>query len=229
MKKIILVSYILGVLLFSGFARAESTTTPLAIGHVQYQEGSWQIEISGPLKNFCLSSPHPTLVPSNTQPNTLILKVVATETGDLCAQAIKGSFNLSTDLRLLMQRSGVLVAPHQIYTVKTEGYPFEVSFSGGDVMTISPMGMGQAVQVSGILMTTAQGQVAIITEQNKIVLVDDSQISSAPFMNKKVSLVGRYGPLQSNDERIVNPSRNQNILPVVPTQRLLVERIDQVL
>ena len=229
MKKLLLVSYIIAVLLFAGFARAEDQLTTLSVSHVKYQEGSWQIEISGPLKNTCLKSPHPTLTPSNTQANTLILKVSAYEkVGNLCAQVIGGAYNLPVDLRLLMQKSGILVSPHQTYTIKTEEYPFEVQFSGGDVMTIQPLSTtGQIVEVSGILMTTAQGQLALLTQQHKIVLVDSSRVDATPYMNKEVSLVGRFGPLQSSDERMINPSRQQQILPVLPTHRLLVEKITQ--
>lgn len=227
-KKILLIGYVLGVLLFAGFAKAESQTN-LEIRHISYQEGSWMIEVSGDLRNPCLTSPQPTLVPSRNEANTLILQVQATQTGDFCAQAIAGSYHFKVDLRLLMQKAGVLIVPQQTYTVKTEKYPFEVSFKGGDVMSIAPMnGVGENVTLVGVLTSTSQGQIAVITEQNKIVLLDDSGVDSAPFMNKKVSLVGRYGPLQGNDERSLNPFRNQSTLPILPIHRLMVTEINQV-
>ncbi|MGE0762883.1 MAG: hypothetical protein AB7N80_06365 [Bdellovibrionales bacterium] len=218
MKKALIFGYVVGVLLFSGFARADETQ--LAIQNISYKEGSWKIEISGPKKNLCIASPRPTLVPSSEAPNTMILEVVAEETGDMCAQAIGGVYSLIADIRVLVQQSGVLVSPHQVYTIKTKGYPFVVTFSGGDVMTLR-----QPVELTGVLMSTTQGQKAVVTDQNRIVMIDDSQVDSLPFMNKKVSLFGHFGPLQTNEERFVNPFRNQNILPVLPTQRLMVVKI----
>jgi hypothetical protein len=220
MKNILLAGYVVGALLFSAFARAEQTD--LSIQNINYQEGSWQISINGPLKNLCVTSPQAKLIPSDIEANTLILKMVGEQAEDICAQAIVKNYNVKADLRLLMQDSGVLISPHQIYRIKAEGNPFEAEVSGGDVMTLDH------VRLTGILTSTSQGQMAVITDAQQIVLLDDSTVDSDTLMNQRVSITGRFAPQQSNDDSVVNPMRNQRILPIVPPQRLMVLKINPV-
>jgi hypothetical protein len=216
MKRILLLGYIFSVLLISGFARAEEKSQRLMIKDVQYTEGSWNIQVSGPLPNLCVTSPQPTLVADAKRPNLMILQMVGKSTAELCGQAVRGNYSEPVDLRGLMAKSGFRLRPGVTYTIKADGHPFEVSFEGP--LSIDSTG-GDVVEVSGLLMKTPQGQLAILTNDQYLVLVDGSLFDCRPFLNTYVSVVGHFGPLQTAGNRMMLPSLDQQPRP---TNRLMV-------
>jgi hypothetical protein len=218
MKRILIVGYIFSVLLVSGFARAAENSHPLLIKDVKYKEGSWKIQVSGPLPNLCVSSPQPTLSKEDANPNVMILQMVGKSTAELCGQAVRGSYNELIDLRGLMARSGIRLRPGVRYTIKADGHPFEVSFEG----PLDINSTGGVVEVSGLLMKTPTGQMAILTNEQYLVLVDGSLFDCRPFLNTYVSVVGHFGPLQTADNRMMLPSLDQQPRP---TNRLKVVNI----
>ncbi len=217
MKKLFVLTYIIAVLLFAGFARAEDLRrTQLQILNIAENDNSrWTVHITGPLKNLCVRSPEAVLVQSEREPHVFILKVTARVTGELCAQAIAGPYSLKPDLRVLLQQTGAELVPNHVYMIKADGYPFEMQFTGADALVS---------QIDGILTADLDGQPAIITENSEVVLIDDSLVDLQNFMNRNVSLIGLYGPLQ-DDQGSVDPSNNRRTLPVLPTHGLTVIEI----
>jgi hypothetical protein len=218
MKRFLILGYIFSVLLVAGFARADETTQALAIKNINYQEGSWQIQVIGPLPNLCVLSPQPTLEPSRDAPTTLILRMMAKSTAELCGQAVRGNYNVPVDLRRLLVQSGIKLRVGETYTIKAEGYPFEVSFEG----PLSLYSRGNVVELSGMLMRTKTGALALFTNENSLVLVDSSLVDCRPFINTHISVVGHFGPLQTADTRKMLPSREQQSRL---TQRLTIVEI----
>lgn len=202
-KKILLFSYISSVLLFSGFARAEEQT--LDIQKINYEKGSWVIEVHGLLPNLCVGWPEAALEISPDAPQTFILKMVATAPQDLCGQAVRGPYKVTVDLRRLIAQSKFKIEPGVTYTIKAENYPFELSFEG-PLRIHSPSG---AVEISGVLVPVHSGGLALLTDTHKLVLVDGGVIDYRPFLNTHVFIVGRFGPLPWSDIQSMQPSHNQ--------------------
>jgi hypothetical protein len=218
MKRLLIFGYICGVLLVSGFARADEGQESLPIRKVTSQEGSWVVQIQGIRPNLCVTSPHPTLVQSAERPDILTLKMMAESNGDFCAQAVAGFYDVSVDLRRLVRQSKVQLLPGVTYTIETEGYPIKRSFD----TPIYLMSREGVVEVSGMLMRSRVGELALMTDEKRLILVDPRLVDVTDYINKHVSVVGHFGPLQTAGSRMMLPSRDQ--LPRL-TQRLTIVEI----
>ncbi len=217
MKRILILGYICSVLVFSGFARASEKDTQVPIQKINYEEGNWVIQILGNLPNPCVTSPQPTLNQSADRPNTLILSMVGKSSGDICIQPIGGRYDVPVDLRQLVRKSRFDLQPGVTYTIRTENYPFEVSFEGPNKVAA----IKGVVELTGMLMKTRLGEIGLFTNDNRLVLVDGRLVDCSSYINKQVSVVGHFGPLQTAGTRMMLPSRDQ--LPRLAQRLTIVE------
>lgn len=186
---------------------ADITLKSLKISSVAYQEGSWQIAITGNRPNVC-TSPHAALVPGPG--NTFALQVLGSSTADMCIQLMPGPYSIKADIRALVQKTGVKIDPNAVYTIT--GPNFSVTFNGSDITSYTR----SMIQMEGILMEARNGQRALLTDNQKhLVLVDDSLIeNSAELVNKHVLITGRLS--QRNGVGIM-----AGIQPVMASQQRL--------
>lgn len=217
MKKFLILGYICSVLMVSGFARADEAQESLPIRKVTTQEGSWVVQIQGIRPNLCVSSPQPTLVQNAERPDVLILRMIATSTGDFCAQAVAGFYDVTVDLRRLVRQSKVEIKPGATYTIETDGYPFKRSFD----TPVYLMAREGVVALSGVLMRSRIGELAMMTDDQRLVLIDSKLVDVTSYINKHVSVVGHFGPLQTAGARLMLPSRDQ--LPRLAQRLTIVE------
>lgn len=219
MKRTIIFLYVIGVLIASSVARAEGQMANLPISNVLYNDGSWQVAVQGPLSNPCITSPKATLEINKSRKLTFNLRVIGVQSGDFCAQVIRENYKVEADLRDLVAKTGIRIIPGATYTVISDSASFEVQFKGSDLLSSA----SDQVRVSGTLFAQQDGQLAIMTSDQTVVLVDSEKVQDGQlYINKNVSVEGKVGPLQTSDERYVSPSRNQQIQPVV---RLMVVKI----
>jgi len=135
MKKILIVGYILGTLLISGFARAEGTRVP--IQNIVYADGSWNIGVSGTLNSPCLASPVAHL-DTSIKKNVFVMSMVSEQRSEICMAVIGGTYSSKIDLRRLVIDSGIKIEADKEYTIRADGYDFEVSFTGQDLLIALP-------------------------------------------------------------------------------------------
>lgn len=131
---------------FSIISSADVVTKNLAIGDIQYKEGSWVVQISGNLPNPCLSAPRPLLVQSKENSRQMILTVVADGTKQMCAQVVRGPFKISVNLKQLVQQSEVSIDEHEVYTINARNFPFSVKFAGSDVVHFDVLPIASALE-----------------------------------------------------------------------------------
>ncbi len=131
---------------FSFVSSAAVETKSLAIGDIQYQEGSWVVQISGNLPNPCLSAPRPLLIQSKEDPRLMTLTVVADGTKQMCAQVVRGPFKIRVNLKHLIQRSEVSIDEHEVYTINARNFPFSVKFEGKDVVQFDVLPIAAALE-----------------------------------------------------------------------------------
>ena len=136
MKKILIIAYVLSTLLISGFARANETRR-VSIQNIVYKEGSWKIGVTGLLSTPCLSNPFAHLSESGKN-NVFVMSMVAEQKGDICMAVIGNAYTAKVDLRKLVIDSGIQLEADQVYTIRADGYDFEVSFTGQDLLIALP-------------------------------------------------------------------------------------------
>lgn len=145
MKTLIYTIFALTVLLFAGFARAETLMnvvngktdgqkfrSPVAITEVGFNQQNMSVAIGGRLPNPCFQDPTAVLVLDRNNPNTLILRLISpTPTVD-CMARIK-PFETEVHLPLLAQASELPLDDKALYIIRTEGYDFSLEVSGQDL------------------------------------------------------------------------------------------------
>lgn len=140
MKAIVITLYVACVLLFSGFARAESLfsangemMSPVAIDHVEIKHAEFALEIFGLLPSPCYKQPTATLVPDAENPNVLILRLSSPYPTMACI-APTARYETLVSLPALAQSSQIPLHNKAKYLIKTEGFAFEVEVLGSDLM-----------------------------------------------------------------------------------------------
>ncbi len=142
MKYIIYTLYVVTVLLFSGFARAntlmslvnadEQFRSPATIYNVGVDHQTLDLEISGYVPTPCYQEPSAVLIQDKNDPSTLILRLVSPIPTAFCIQRIK-DFSTIVSLRQLAQASQLPLEDKANYVVKTEGFDFSLPVSGQDL------------------------------------------------------------------------------------------------
>lgn len=142
MKFIIYTLYAVTVLLFSGFARAntlvamvnseEGFRSPVTIAEVLVDNRSLDLQISGYVPNPCYQNPTPVLFQDKNDPATLIVRLISPSPTNFCVQRIK-DYTTVISLRQLAQASQLPLDDKALYQVKTEGYEFSLEVSGQDL------------------------------------------------------------------------------------------------
>lgn len=218
MKALLTIISLVSVLGGTSIANAAAPgTQTLPISQVLYQEGSWEITVIGRLSNGCLSSPRPFLVPSPGKRNTFDLQVVAVKTGEMCAMVVSGPFAEKADLRALVQKTGIAISADQEYTVVANGTTFSVTFKGSDVLAYKVQS-----KVEGTLLSARTGQLALVTAEQRMVLIDDSLVNAHAYINQQVIVTGHLAHV-SRDPRQISPM--VRLQPSLPLQRLVVTSI----
>lgn len=144
MRTLIYTIYALTVLLFAGFARAETLMTvvnktdgpkfrsPVAITEVGFNQQSLSVAIGGRLPNPCFQDPTAVLVIDKNNPNTLILRLISPIPTESCMARIK-PFETEVNLPLLAQASELPLEDKALYVIRTEGYDFALEVSGQEL------------------------------------------------------------------------------------------------
>lgn len=144
MRTLIYTVYALTVLLFAGFARANTLMnvangktdgkfrSTVAITEVGFNQQAMSIAIGGRLPNPCYQDPTAVLVMDKHNANSLILRLVSpTPTVD-CMAMIK-RFETEVNLPLLAQAAELPLDDKALYVIRTEGYDFALEVSGQDL------------------------------------------------------------------------------------------------
>ncbi len=142
MKTIIYTIYALTVLLFAGFARAESLMnvvngdqkfrSPVSISQVGVDMQAMRLAIAGRLPNPCYQDPSVLLIADKNNPNTLILRLISPTPTNSCMARIK-NYETIVSLRQLAQASELPLEDKALYVIRTEGYDFSLEVSGQDL------------------------------------------------------------------------------------------------
>lgn len=143
MKYIIYTIYAATVLLFSGFARANTNPhsllpveqpvrSPVTILEVQV-DPSLALEVSGYVPTICHATPMAVMTFDQHSPNTLVVRLISSAPATFCPQRIK-DYQLFVPLRQLARASHLPLEASAIYTVKTEGHDFAIEVSGQDLI-----------------------------------------------------------------------------------------------
>lgn len=143
MKFIIYTIYAVTVLLFSGFARAN--TVGLGFGLHNQPALSFatiydvtvsqtlDLHVTGYVPTQCHSEPAGILVQDPANPQVLTVQLVtAPPTSMACMFRIK-EFSAVIPLRQLVRTSGLMLEDEATYIVKTGGYEFAFQVSGSDL------------------------------------------------------------------------------------------------
>lgn len=208
-----LISVLMFAASLSANAAALSTQT-VSIKQVVYQEGSWEITVIGQLSNGCLSAPRPVLVPHPQLKNTFELQVHVVKSGEMCAMVVRGPFAEKADLRALVQKTGAPINPEQVYTIYAEGTNFSASFKGRDVLAYKPQ-----ASIEGTLLSARNGQLAVMTDEQRLVLLDDSMVSARGFVNQQVVVTGHMVRVSHNPRQV---APMVHIQPSLPLNRMVV-------
>jgi hypothetical protein len=129
MKYIIYTVYIATVLLFSGFARAQTVT----IDEVYVDHQTLDLEVSGYVPTPCHQLPTAVLTFDHLNPRTLVVRLVSPSHGDYCIQRLK-NYSTIVPLRQLARASRLPLEASVLYVVKTEGHDFSIAVSGQDLI-----------------------------------------------------------------------------------------------
>lgn len=144
MKTLIYTIYALTVLLFAGFARAESVTlmsvvngqdkfkSPVAISAVGLNQQNLNLHVEGRLPTPCHLDPSAVLIFDKNNPSTLIVRFISPSPTAACMFKIK-PFETVVDLKQLAQASELLLDDKALYVIRTEGYNFSLEVSGQDL------------------------------------------------------------------------------------------------
>lgn len=142
MKRALFFSYIFAVLTMSVMAHAEQSTY-LPVTKVLTQKESWVIRLIASRSTPCLTQIHPQIQAQKSNSTRLDLVVAATMPSMACAQVVGQPVDLTLDVRSLIQRSGLDIAPSTIYVLRVPGVDFEMSFNSDDLDSaqIQPVSM----------------------------------------------------------------------------------------
>lgn len=186
MKNALLISYILFVMFVSGTTRADEVTS-LPIQEVNYKEDSFILRAMGPITNSCVGSPLPQIRPGD-QVNDVVLHMISPHKSGVCMQVVRGIYDVSFDIRQTLAASGLKIDRNQSYRIRVPKLGFEIIIHGRD---INPSVDSSTVKVSGMLMRSPNGQYAILTDEQRLMIVENKDIDFQPYTNRKVLIAAR--------------------------------------
>lgn len=145
MKPLFYTIYALTVLLFAGFARAETVTlmkvvnsgpqkfrSPVQISEVGVDIQNLKLSIAGRLPNPCFQDPSPVLIQDKNNPNVLVLRLISPVPTNACMARIK-DYDTVVSLRQLAQAAELPLEDKALYVIHTEGFDFSLPVSGQDL------------------------------------------------------------------------------------------------
>lgn len=128
MKYIIYTVYIATVLLFSGFARAQTVTIDEVMVNAQLD-----LEVTGFVPTPCHQIPTAVLTFDQNNHNTLVVRLISPNPTPYCIQRLQ-DYSTIVPLRQLARASGLPLEATALYVVKTEGHDFTFAVSGRDLI-----------------------------------------------------------------------------------------------
>lgn len=145
MKSTICSLYILSVLLFSAFARAEMAMPFAVISEddtavydveVTRAEGPFALQITGFLSNPCVKKPTAHLIQNPENPSHLMIRLSApSHNNGMCILPMQG-FMTVVDLPEAAQRSEVYIDDTHDYVVTVEGADFQMEIPGQELLRV---------------------------------------------------------------------------------------------
>jgi len=141
MKYIIYTIYAVTVLLFSGFARANTLMNAYHANQAESAARIYDVTVSqtldlhvaGYVPTPCHSDPSAVIVQDSSNPQILIVRLVsAAPTMSACVFRTK-DFATVVPLRQLIRASQLPLVDEASYVVKTEGYNFAIEVKGSDL------------------------------------------------------------------------------------------------
>lgn len=127
LKRIIIVTYVLTVLMIAGMAGA-SETSAMAVTKVEVDAGNQVILVEGYRANACQRRPRPEIVAQDSRTRKIVLKIAAKESGnDYCAQMV-GSYQVLISIPTLRLPENV---PYEVEFLNSQGaVPVTVTNNG---------------------------------------------------------------------------------------------------
>jgi len=159
------------------------------IQHVEYLDQSMTVKLSGYLTSPCLSEPRPGLSLSEDN-TTLILDVIATQRGQICAAVIANQYDLAFDVRTL--RSDIIALnlnPDAQYKITTRDGRLSIDV---DFNVASVANNYTTQQIAGnIFAVENSGKFVVVVSPELAFEVKSPFIEMAKYVGAKVTIQGR--------------------------------------
>jgi hypothetical protein len=187
LKKLIYAVISFNVVFLSHAALADITKADLPITEISLSADGQSIDVQGYFSTPCLTDARPELKISEKEERTLIFKMVATVTADLCIQVLGPSFAQSIDFRSLkyeLERAGIEASGS--YRLITLDGKLDVEVQIEEEILPLP---AATTQVEGKVFKF-EGSFAIYTKDSEILVIKHSSIDLSEFIGKEVVLLG---------------------------------------
>lgn len=141
MKYIIYTIYAATVLLFSGFAKAQSVMpvennqnprSSVTIQEVLIDSQTLDLNVSGYVPNPCYQMPYAIMTIDHNKPQTLVVRLFSPAPTQFCIQRIQ-EYSTVVSLKQLAKSSQLPLEDAVVYTVRTEGHDFAIEVFGRDL------------------------------------------------------------------------------------------------
>lgn len=147
MKAIIYAAYVLVVLMFSAFAKAD-VTLPLSqilvadgpqanvkVTDIAYDSSNLEVQVSGFLPNPCYRVPVAQVVVDSNDPQVLQVQMTSPVPTSICPASILG-YQTTVSLPTLVQSSGIPLQSSEMYRVRFGDYTMEMNVTGEELLKV---------------------------------------------------------------------------------------------
>ncbi len=144
MKVLIYTVYVVAVLTFSAFARAEMSMpfskvlpkqSSVKVTDVALDEANLDLAIDGKLPNPCYAQPFASVVQDHQNPGVLRLRLTSPIPTVTCPSRIQ-DYSMVVNLPVLVQNARLVIEPNAEYVVQIEGYKYEVQVLGAELLKV---------------------------------------------------------------------------------------------
>lgn len=190
-SKLLLIGYILSVLLFSGFSRAEdlrdpstaSQLVPVKIDKAEFSKETYLLRLSGKRGTPCISLPTPVLVANQEKVNSFRLVAQSVSENSLCIQVLS-PYQLVFDLRSLFQNTQFIA--DQPVTIEIDGTKDILEVPGNALSSAFPL---YNATYFGTLTMEGSNLFLLEVSGKKIALMSVG-IDTKAFLNQRVEVHG---------------------------------------
>ncbi len=158
--------------------------------HIQYDEATMMVEMSGLLPHKCAAMPHPSLTATaeTAENHTLILGVRAYSFNDICALQMGGDYRLAFDIRSLkFELERMNLDPNAEYKIVSSNKEFAITINFKDVPFTLPYASDSLI--GEIRFSESQNQFLLVTAE-KVFQMNSPIIELEKYAGKRLELQG---------------------------------------